>query len=125
MVGGSRSIVDKEWIFSQLESYEYEHLACYEELTLIQGGAKGVDSIAKEYCKDYEHHIEIKPDWDKFGKRAGFIRNEEMVKEADEVLLLWDGESHGTKNDIELCEKYNKPYTIVYYPSGRSIKKNY
>lgn len=124
MVGGSRSIIDKDWIFSQIEKYEYWHLASYEDLTLIQGGARGVDKIAKEYCKEY-NHIEIKPDWDKFGKAAGFIRNEEMIKESDEVLLLWDGESRGTKNDIALCEKYKKPYTLVYYPSGRYIEKYY
>ena len=126
MVGGSRSIIDKNWIFSQIEKYWYWHLACYEELTLIQGGARGVDKISKEYAQENDLKIEEHlAEWEKFGKAAGHIRNEEMIKESDEVLLLWDGESHGTKNDIELCEKYKKPYTLVYYPSGRYIKKNY
>ena len=38
-----------------------------------------------------------------------------MVKAADEVLILWDGERRGTKNDINLCKKYNKPHKIVLY----------
>lgn len=116
MVGGSRSIIDKDWIFSQIDKYWYWHLACYEELTLIQGGAKGVDKIAKEYAQENDLKIEEHP---------ANCKISEMIKESDEVLLLWDGESRETKNGIKFCEKYKKPYTLVYYPSGKYIKKNY
>ena len=116
MVGGSRSIIDKEWIFSQIDKYWYWHLACYEELTLIQSGANGVDKIAKEYAKENDLKIE---------EHSADYKISEMIKESDEVLLLWDGESRETKNSIKFCEKYKKPYTLVYYPSGKYIKKNY
>lgn len=116
MVGGSRSIIDKDWIFSQIDKYWYWHLACYEELTLIQGGAKGVDKIAKEYAQENDLKIE---------EHSADCKISEMIKESDEVLLLWDGESRETKKEIKFCEKYKKPYTLVYYPSGKYIKKNY
>ena len=116
LVCGSRTIVDKEWIFTQIESYWYFHLACYSDPIMIEGGARGVDTIAKEYALENEWEVEEYPaEWDKYGKSAGYIRNDLMVKKADEVLILWDGKSKGTKHDIDLCKKYNKPHKIVLY----------
>lgn len=40
-------------------------------------------------------------DWDKYGRRAGPIRNREMAEYADALLAYWDGKSRGTKNMIE------------------------
>lgn len=116
LVCGSRGITDKDWIFSQIESYWYEHLACYSDLIMIEGAARGVDLIAKAYAVENNWKVEEYPaDWEKHGRGAGYIRNDIMVKAADEVLILWDGESRGTKNDIDLCKKYNKPHKIVLY----------
>lgn len=116
LVCGSRTITDKNWIYSQIESYWYEHLACYSDPIMIEGAARGVDLIAKEYAVENDWKIEEYPAaWDKYGKSAGYIRNDIMVKKADEVLILWDETSKGTKNDIDLCKKYNKPHKIVLY----------
>lgn len=116
LVCGSRGITDKDWIFSQIESYWYEHLACYSDPIMIEGAARGVDLIAKAYAVENNWKVEEYPaDWEKHGRGAGYIRNDIMVKAADEVLILWDGESRGTKNDIGLCKKYNKPHKIVLY----------
>lgn len=116
LVCGSRGITDKDWIFSQIESYWYEHLACYSDPIMIEGAARGVDLIAKAYAVENNWEVEEYPaEWDKYGRGAGYIRNDIMVKAADEVLILWDGESRGTKNDIDLCKKYNKPHKIVLY----------
>ena len=91
----------------------------------ISGGAKGVDVVAEEAVNDWnrkatynpilykkvEKHI-YKPEWDKYGKAAGFIRNEIIIKEADSILVFWDGKSKGTKHDIDLAIKYKKPMRI-------------
>ena len=116
LVCGSRGITDKDWIFSQIESYWYEHLACYSDPIMIEGAARGVDLIAKAYAVENDWKVEEYPaEWEKHGRGAGYIRNDIMVKAADEVLILLDGESRGTKNDIDLCKKYNKPHKIVLY----------
>ena len=116
LVCGSRTITDKNWIYSQIESYWYEHLACYSDPIMIEGAARGVDLIAKAYAVENDWKVEEYPaDWEKHGRDAGYIRNDIMVKAADEVLILWDGERRGTKNDINLCKKYNKPHKIVLY----------
>lgn len=68
----------------------------------VSGGAKGADSLAETYARGCKIPIEvIKPDWEKFGKSAGMIRNGEIIKTADIVLAFWDGRSRGTKNSID------------------------
>ena len=39
--------------------------------------------------------------------------NEEMVELADMVLVIWDGQSHGTKYTANYAKKKNKPTIIV------------
>lgn len=137
LVCGSRTIRDTtyiqgptQWAKDQIEAYWHWNLAGYADLTMIEGAAKGIDTIAKEYAQENDWKIEEYPaEWDKYGKSAGYIRNELMVKAADEVLILWDGSSRGTRLTIELCERENKPYTIIIYPHDfydeNTIKKNY
>lgn len=130
LVCGSRTIRDTtyikgptQWAKDQIEAYWYWNLAGYEDLTMIEGAAKGIDTIAKEYAQENDWKIEEYPaDWS-IGKQAGILRNELMVKAADEVLILWDGESKGTKHDIDLCEKYNKPYVVLIY--NDKVKETY
>ena len=125
LVCGSRGITDTNWVKSQIDSYWYWNLACYEDLIMIEGAARGVDLVAKEYAEEnnWTQIKEYPAEWDTYGKSAGPIRNEIMVKEADEVLVLWDGSSRGTLNDIHLCEKYNKPFKVIIYNS--TTKEDY
>ena len=53
---------------------------------VINGGARGADTIAKEWADDSDIACEtMMADWDTFGKRAGSIRNQAMV---DRVIAL-------------------------------------
>lgn len=109
MISGSRSIRNLKIIFDELEKI----YAAHPDLILISGGAKGVDSIAEEWSRFRKLPIEQhKPDWSKYGKGAGIVRNKEMVLAADYVLIFWDGESKGTKSVIDFCEKQGKPYLL-------------
>ena len=80
---------------------------------IISGGAKGIDSFAEDFAHVYNIELQVfKPDWAKYGKKAGFIRNEDIIKNCDICLAIWDGKSHGTKHDIELCEQYKKDLVL-------------
>lgn len=120
-VCGSIKIKDKDWIFDKINDIA-SALENSEKITIIEGAAKGVDFYAGEWAK--EHNCELvlfPPNYEKYGKIACSVRNEEMVKLADFVLILWNGSSYGTFEDICLCEKYNRPYKICYYgtqPAG-------
>lgn len=122
MVCGSRTITDKEWVFSQIEQVWYWNLACYKDHVMVEGGAQGVDSLAKEYAVENEWEIkEFPANWSKYGKSAGMVRNIAMVDYCDLCLILWDGQSKGTKHDIDLCEQKKKKYFVVRY----DLKEDY
>ena len=91
-----------------------EHIDKVE--VIVSGGAKGADTIGELWAKQNNKNLLIfKPEWGKFGKRAGFIRNQDIVKNSDLVLAFWDGQSKGTKNSIDLCEKFGIPVKVIYY----------
>lgn len=116
LVCGSRTITNVSWIFSEIEKYISESNLQYSDIHIIEGSAKGVDKIAKQFADDRNIPvIEMPADWKSYGRAAGPIRNEQMVRLCDQCLILWDGKSRGTKNDIDLCDKYNKSNKIVIY----------
>lgn len=81
---------------------------------IISGGAKGVDSIAEEYAD--QHHISkliLRPNYSLYGRAAPIKRNECMVDLADEVLIVWDGISRGTRSTFNYAKKSNKPLTLI------------
>lgn len=53
-------------------------------------------------------------DWQTYGRRAGVLRNEEMAKVCDEVWLVWDGQSPGTKNMLDLAIKYRRQLSVFF-----------
>ena len=86
------------------------------EIVIISGHARGADLLGERYAEERQRKLEIHPaDWEKYGKSAGYIRNKEMVDEADMAICFWDGKSKGTEHTINLCEKKGIPCKIVNY----------
>lgn len=83
---------------------------------VVSGGANGADKMGEQWAKENNiPTIIFIPDWKKYGKRAGFLRNEDIIKESDVVIAFWDGISHGTKHDIDLAKAANKPIKIIRF----------
>jgi len=90
---------------------------------IISGGAKGADTLGEKYA--HENNIPIKifyPNWDLYGKKAGFIRNELIVKNSDIIIAFWDGKSKGTNHSINLAKKYNKSLIIYNFIENKLYK---
>ena len=84
------------------------------EDTIVSGGAKGADILAEQFAD--ENNIPKKvflADWNKYGKGAGFIRNSQIIEEADYVIAFWDGISKGTLDTINKAKKNNVELLIV------------
>ena len=86
---------------------------------IISGGARGVDKLAADYAASQGiEFTEFPADWDRYGKRAGFIRNYTMVGNADAVIAVWDGTSPGTKHSIDLARSCGKRVFVFLHEAG-------
>lgn len=82
---------------------------------IISGGAKGVDTCAREYAEKHQLKLtEFLPDYRRYGRGAPLKRNLSIVENADLVLAFWDGVSRGTKHAIEQAEELNIPVSIIH-----------
>jgi hypothetical protein len=73
---------------------------------IIEGGARGADTLAREWAKSRGCKFETYPaDWEKHGKAAGFKRNQLMLDQAkpDGVIAFPGG--NGTNDMIERTRK--------------------
>ena len=81
---------------------------------IISGGAIGPDTLGAKYAKEKGIPTKIfLPDWSKHGKSAGFIRNTDIVENADIIIAFWDQTSRGTKDSIDKANKLGKKVLIV------------
>lgn len=109
---GSRSFCD----YAVLENWILSHLPKESISVVISGGASGADMLAEQFAQKHGIQTEIfLPDWNKYGRRAAVVRNIDIIKDCDICFAFWDGVSRGTKNDIELCQRYNKTAYIYRF----------
>ncbi len=111
-VVGSREFSDYIFLGNILKWYNISRI--------ISGGAKGADSLARRYANEHGIPIdEFIPEWDTYGKSAGYKRNEKIIEAADEVIAFWNGSSKGTKHSINIANEAGKP-VYVYWPDQKS-----
>jgi hypothetical protein len=109
LVCGSREFTDRERIREVLATLP-------ATVEIIHGGARGADRIAASVAS--ELGLKVLPpflaDWERFGKRAGYLRNYEMLDERPEVVIaFWDGESRGTQHTIAEAVSRRIPVKVI------------
>lgn len=105
---GSRSFNDYEKLKDTLSKIDVS--------LLVSGGANGADKLGEQYAN--ENNIPTKiflPDWKKHGKAAGFLRNTDIINEAELVVAFWDQQSNGTRDSIQKAEKQGKKVMIISF----------
>jgi len=112
IIAGSRNVTCYQTVLKAIrKAVEFSQI---RPTCIISGGANGVDKLGEKFSKEFGFPLEIhKAEWDKYGKRAGYIRNEEMAKVSDALIAIWDGKSSGTQHMINLAKKYGVK-TYVY-----------
>lgn len=106
LVCGDREWTDYNAILKELKYYN----ELYKVSFTIEGEARGADSLARVAAEQLKIPVMKFPaDWDKHGKAAGPIRNQQMLDEGkpDLVLAFHDNieQSKGTKHMIEISKK--------------------
>jgi len=114
VVVGSRNFKNKKLVSTFLD------LLCDPYLdTVVSGGAEGPDTWAEEWSKETNTNFKAYlPDWNKYGKKAGIMRNTEMVEDGDLILAFWDGKSRGTQDTIRKAMKLKVPLYLFVHPGG-------
>ena len=83
---------------------------------VISGAARGADSLGEQWAKENQIDTLISPaNWTLYGKRAGFVRNEDIIKNCDFCIAFWDGKSKGTNHMIDLAKRYELKITVVIF----------
>lgn len=111
IIAGSRNYNDYE----KLEKVVDHILGLFKgDVIIISGCARGADTLGIEYAERNNLPVKLIPaDWDKYGKSAGYLRNEEMAKEADALIAFWDGKSKGTKHMIDLAKEQGLGTSVI------------
>lgn len=94
---------------------------------VVCGECYSIDEAGKVWAKSMGVPVKSFPaNWDKYGKRAGFIRNGDMAKYASEqndgaLLGLWDGISPGSRHMIEAALQYGLSVIVWIISSGLTL----
>lgn len=122
IVAGSRNWNDSKATFDLLDRAVGDK---ERDIEVVCGGARGVDVNGKAWALARGYPvIDFPADWDTHGKAAGLIRNADMALYATHALIMWDGESKGTKHMIDLCVFYGLRFCVVFkedYEHGNSL----
>ena len=112
---GSRTFRDKDLLWKTMDGLTYDGKPVTPAL-IVSGGASGADTLGEAWAKAHAIPIKIfKPDWLKYGRAAGPIRNRDIVQEADLVVAFWDGVSKGTLSTRNEARKAGKPFMCVKF----------
>jgi len=91
-------------------------LTITSDTVVISGTARGADQLGEKWANLNGYSVERYPaEWSKYGRSAGYKRNELMATKADTLVAFWDGKSRGTKHMIDLARKHGLTVHISHY----------
>ena len=102
-VVGSRSFANYELLKTTLDRYS-------DIDTIVSGGAPGADTLGERYAREH--------DWKTYGKRAGFVRNGDIVDHSDLVIAFWSEffrMKKSTKSTIDIAKRKGVACRIVEF----------
>lgn len=117
LITGSRDWPFERQLCNTLNEYRDKTIKGLGERHILVSGAcpTGADAMAEAYAKDVGWIVERYPaNWSTYGKRAGFIRNAEMVEMgADLCIAFIYNQSKGATMTAKLAERAGIPTRII------------
>ena len=115
VIAGSRGFSNYKLLYEKCNEILREKRKTHN-IVVISGHARGADLSGEKYASDMGFDLEIFPaEWKKFGKSAGFRRNEQMAEVADGLIAFWDGKSSGTQHMISIAEEKGISTRVIKY----------
>ena len=103
LVCGGRDYADQDTVFATLDNV----VEIFGEITgVIHGAAKGADSLAGKWANDRNiAELKYPADWAKYGKRAGYLRNQEMLDKGKPDFVVAFPGGRGTAMMVDIATK--------------------
>lgn len=74
---------------------------------IVSGRCRGADRLGERYAREYGIPLKVFPaEWERYGKGAGPIRNQEMANYATHCIVFLGENSRGSKNMVETAKRY-------------------
>ena len=113
IVAGGRDFSDYNLLCHRLDSLL--RAKDPKDIVIVSGGAQGADKLGERYAEKRGLRVEVyEAEWNRFGKRAGYLRNSQMADNADGLVAFWNG-SAGTKNMIDIATEQGLVVRKVSY----------
>jgi hypothetical protein len=98
IIAGSRDFNDYELLKKETDAFIGN-----EKPEIVSGTARGADKLGEQYAKEKGFKLKLMPaDWNKFGKSAGYRRNEQMAAYADSCIVFTLG-TKGSQHMIDVA----------------------
>ncbi len=111
-VAGYRGFTDYHLFKQHLVAFIEEH---GEPVEIISGGAKGADAMAERYAKEENLPIVVlRPEWKTHGRKAGILRNTDIVARCTHLLAFPSEVGKGTQDTVKKAKRSGKIYKEVW-----------
>ena len=108
LVCGGRDFQDKIFLFAKLSEIVQPQIDIGKKVIIIQGEARGADRLAKEWAiENNVDYLSFFADWDRLGKKAGYVRNAQMLNEGKPHLVVAFSGGKGTSMMVDIAKKAN------------------
>lgn len=96
LVCGDRNWTKKSAIYRVLYGFPKNTL-------IINGGALGADMLSSQIARQLKLEVqEFHAEWDTYGKKAGPLRNIQMLKEKPDIILAFHSHIHSSKGTLHM-----------------------
>jgi hypothetical protein len=114
LVTGDRNWTNRSVVFSalvSLQAYTTDGNVC-----IVHGAARGLDTIAGEVARELGYDVDPhEAEWDKYGRAAGPIRNQEMLEERPNLVLSFHDDLVHSKGTRDMVKKALKAQIHVHH----------
>ena len=113
IIAGGRDFKDYHLLHEKCKKILFTNYSPSDLVILSGKEPRGADALGERFAKQYGIKIlEFPPDWNKYGKAAGPIRNRQMAENAN-ALIAFDTSGRGTKNMIETANELGLKVRVI------------
>jgi hypothetical protein len=108
IVVGSRGIEDYQLVSRAIK------MAPWTITEVVSGCARQVYRLGERWAAARNIPVKRFPaEWERLGKAAGFLRNEQMARYAEALVAVWDQKSNGSRHMVHRATELELAVLVV------------